>query len=55
MNPKTLTNHQLATALHAAMEAVKEPRGSANLKATRQRALFALKKESQRRVRLGAW
>lgn len=55
MNPMTLTNHQLATALHAAMEAVKETRGSENLKRTRQQVLFSLKQESQRRINLGAW
>lgn len=55
MNPMTLTNHQLATALHTAMEAVKETRGSNNLKQARQKALFTLKQEAQRRINLGAW
>lgn len=55
MDFRTLTNHQLAAALHAALEAVKEPRGSKNLKAARTKALFALKQETQRRIDLGAW
>jgi Trp operon repressor len=54
MNPMTLTNRQLAAALAAAIAAVKETRGSANLKQARQRALFSLKSEAQRRVNLGA-
>lgn len=54
MNPMTLTNVALTHALAAAMEAVKQP-GSKNLKATRERALFALKAEAARRVRLGAF
>lgn len=55
MDPKTLTNHQLVAALHSAMKAVKETRGSQGLKAARTKALFALKQEAQRRVNLGAW
>jgi len=55
MNPMTLTNVALTTALAAAMEAVKETRGSRSLKATRERALFALKAEATRRIRLGAF
>lgn len=55
MNLIAMTNHQIASALVAAVAAVKEPRGSANLKAARTKALFALKQEAQRRVNLGAW
>lgn len=54
MNPMTLTNVALTHALAAALDAVKMP-GSANLKRTRQRALFALKQEAQRRINLGAF
>lgn len=55
MDPKMLLNYQLVAALHAAMKAVKETRGSEGLKAARAKALFALKQEAQRRVNLGAW
>jgi hypothetical protein len=55
MNPMTLTNVALTYALAAAMEAVKETRGSKTLKAARERALVALKAEAARRVRLGAF
>lgn len=54
MNLKTLTPVALTHALAAAMEAVKMP-GSANLQRTRQKALFALKQEAQRRINLGAF
>lgn len=55
MNPKTLTNAQLAAALVTATEAAKETRGSANLKRARAKALSALKREAQRRIDGGAW
>lgn len=55
MDPKTLLNHQLVAALGAAMEAVKEARGSKGLKAARTKALFALKQEAQLRVNRGEW
>lgn len=54
MNPMTMTNVALTTALAAAIDAVKMP-GSANLQQTRQKALFALKQEAQRRINLGAF
>lgn len=55
MNPMTLTNSQLTAALLAAIEATKETRGSANLKAARAKALANLKAESERRLSIGAW
>lgn len=55
MSPMTLTNHQLAAAITAAVEAQKETRGSANLKQARAKALAAFKAEAQRRINLGAW
>jgi hypothetical protein len=49
MNPAKMTNAELLTALHATLAACKETRGSENLKATRQRLLFRLKREAATR------
>lgn len=55
MNPMTLTNFQLAGAITKALEEMKNPKGSALVKNTRERAYFNLKAEAQRRINLGAW
>lgn len=55
MNLQTMPNHYLTAALHAAMAAVKETRGSANLKRARRNALAELKAEAARRMQWGAW
>jgi hypothetical protein len=49
MNPAKMTNAEILTAIHAAMEACKETRGSENLKQARQRFLFRLKAEAATR------
>lgn len=50
MNPAKMTNAELLAALHTTIAACRETRGSANLKATRQRFLFALKREAAKRT-----